>query len=266
MCFDNLKSNIRIRECCILARVLRYEPQQQIAVSESGGSMEYAFFVLSGQCLILQCLKTMKKMRGKRECYRLLSPESGSKQVAIAERLSKRKDSDVLESVLPANIRATLLSIRSRGNSYEDAANRSDLFEDNPERLAVLKTSLPEETLEHHFIDVGSYSCGSVFGLGERMEDRSIVARNHVQCMLIPRYWLFMKHQNTGNVWQRIKMYLDLAIPSRESLFQQFLDDRNWMAYRRKVIKDIIDQRGRQNKTRLIDVPIMCRVEQNGSH
>lgn len=94
------------------------------------------------------------------------------------------------------------------------------------------------------------------------MQDRSIVARNQVQCMLIPRYWLFMKHQNTGNVWQRVKMYLEQAIPSREQLFKQFLDDLNWMAYRRKVVGDIIQRRGRQNHTSLADVPIVCRVEQ----
>lgn len=97
------------------------------------------------------------------------------------------------------------------------------------------------------------------------MEDRSIVARGHVQCMLIPRYWLFMKHQNTGNVWQRVKMYLDLAIPSREKLFKQFLDDLNWMAYRKKMVSDIVQRKGRQNHTRLIDVPIVCRVEQSSN-
>lgn len=52
-------------------------------------------------------------------------------------------------------------------------------------------------------MEVGRFSCGSVFGLGEQMEERAIVARTTVQCMLIPRYWLFQKQQNLGNIWQR---------------------------------------------------------------
>ncbi|XP_058811524.1 cAMP-dependent protein kinase type I-alpha regulatory subunit-like [Topomyia yanbarensis] len=246
--FDHWSED-QIRECCILAKVNDFNSQQQIAVCGTGGNFEYAYFVLSGQCMILQCLKVKKKMNGLRECYRLLPSESDERQLRVAERLMQRKDSDVLLSVLSPKLRASL--------------SESVLGQQDRESCGGSEDTVPEECVEHHFIDVGSYSCGSVFGLGERMEDRSIVARNHVQCMLIPRYWLFMKHQNTGNVWQRIKMYLEMAIPSREQLFKQFLDDLNWLAYRKKVVNEIVQRRGRQNHTRLIDVPIVCRVEQS---
>lgn len=54
------------------------------------------------------------------------------------------------------------------------------------------------------FVEIGTFSCGSVFGLGEQMDDRIILAKNTgAQCLLIPRYWLFQKEQNMGNVWQR---------------------------------------------------------------
>ncbi|EAT38635.1 AAEL009485-PA [Aedes aegypti] len=248
----------QIRECCILAKVNHYEPQQQIAVPGTGGDLEYAYFVLSGQCMVLQCLKMMKKMRGKRQCFHLLPAESDDRLLHIAERLMKRKNSDVLESVLPPTLRQSL-----SGSRLSLVRNESCEGDDDQVGPTVVQEPPSEEQLEHRFLDVGTYSCGSVFGLGERMQDRSIVARNHVQCMLIPRYWLFMKHQNTGNVWQRIKMYLDLAIPSREQLFKKFLDDINWMAYRKKVVNEIIQRRGRQNHTRLVDVPIVCRVEQS---
>ena len=56
---------------------------------------------------------------------------------------------------------------------------------------------------EHFFINAGVYSCGSVFGLGEQMHQRSIVAKNLVQCLVIPRYWLLQKSQNSGNIWLR---------------------------------------------------------------
>lgn len=61
----------------------------------------------------------------------------------------------------------------------------------------------PKQDFEYKFMDVGTLSCGSVFCLGECMIDRAIVARNQVQCLLIPRYWLFEKDQNMGNIWQK---------------------------------------------------------------
>lgn len=55
-----------------------------------------------------------------------------------------------------------------------------------------------------HFVEIGEFSCGSIFSLGEHMDDRAIVAKHtQVQCLLIPRYWLFAKKQNAGNIWQR---------------------------------------------------------------
>lgn len=59
------------------------------------------------------------------------------------------------------------------------------------------------DEIVYRFIDVGSFSCGSVFGLGENMQHRTIVARNHVQCLLIPRHWIFQKQQNPANIWIR---------------------------------------------------------------
>ncbi|EDS28916.1 conserved hypothetical protein [Culex quinquefasciatus] len=243
-------SEEQIRECCILAKVNRYEPQQQIAGADTGFNTEYAYFVLSGQCMILQCLKVKKKRRGQRDCFHLLPIEGNNIQLKIAERLTKRRDSEVLESVMPSNLKESLENAVRLG-SCEGQNGGLELK--------------PDESLEHIFLDVGSFSCGSVFGLGEKFEDRTIVARNHVQCMLIPRYWLFMKNQNTGNVWQRIKMYLELAIPDREKLFKQYLTDLNWMVYRKRVVTEVIQRQGRHsNRTRLADVPLMCRVEQNG--
>lgn len=55
-----------------------------------------------------------------------------------------------------------------------------------------------------HFVEIGEFSCGSIFGLGEHMSDRVIAAKHtEVQCLLIPHYWLFEKKQNAGNIWQR---------------------------------------------------------------
>lgn len=58
-------------------------------------------------------------------------------------------------------------------------------------------------SVKSHFMEIGEYSCGSMFGLGEHMDDRAIVANTDVQCLLIPHYWLFEKKQNAGNIWHR---------------------------------------------------------------
>lgn len=56
-----------------------------------------------------------------------------------------------------------------------------------------------------YFIEIGTFGCGSIFGVGEQMDDRMITAGDKgVQCLLIPRYWLLQKKQNSGNIWQRL--------------------------------------------------------------
>lgn len=113
--------------------------------------------------------------------------------------------------------------------------------------------------LIRHFITVGQYSPGSIFGLGEELEDRLIIAKSKVQVLKLPRYWLFQKEQNLGNIWSRTLMFLDANIPSREGLFKEFLINRRWKCYREKVIertpKRIV------HKTTKRNIPIVCRIE-----
>lgn len=53
------------------------------------------------------------------------------------------------------------------------------------------------------FVDVATLSAGSIFAIGENMVKRSIVAKNIVQCLEIPTFWLLERSQNIGNIWQR---------------------------------------------------------------
>lgn len=63
---------------------------------------------------------------------------------------------------------------------------------------------IDKQNTKEHFVEIGEFSCGSIFGLGEHMKDRVIVAKHsEVQCLIIPHYWLFQKKQNAGNIWQR---------------------------------------------------------------
>ncbi|XP_018802609.1 PREDICTED: uncharacterized protein LOC108977398 [Bactrocera latifrons] len=85
---------------------------------------------------------------------------------------------------------------------------------------------LMETKIENHFIDVGTISKGGIFGLGETMKYRIIMAETRVQCLVIPRYWLFKDEQNPANMWQRKKIQLDFTLPSREALFSLFQNSR----------------------------------------
>lgn len=119
--------------------------------------------------------------------------------------------------------------------------------------------SSPPGTLIRHFVSVGQYGRGSVFGLGEQLQDRIIIAQTEVQCLLLPRYWLFQKEQNAGNIWSRTRMFLDANLPSREILFKEFLNNRRWKAYK----KDLVEKTPKKNvhKTTEANIPIICRIE-----
>uniref|UniRef100_A0A182YNX2 Cyclic nucleotide-binding domain-containing protein n=1 Tax=Anopheles stephensi TaxID=30069 RepID=A0A182YNX2_ANOST len=204
--FDYFKywTNDQVRECCLLSRIVAFESHQKLPVDVDE---RYAYFVLSGQCMILQCL-TVSQRNGT---YRLLP--------------------------IGANESSTAKQTSTGANDPKQA------------------------NVELRFIDVGTFSCGSVFGLGEAMPHRMVVARNRVQCLVIPRDWLFEKQQNVGNTWQRIRIKLDMTI-QRERLFELFVRDQHWQRYRKTLVREFVRRNPRQNPTQLADVPIMCRVEQ----
>lgn len=114
----------------------------------------------------------------------------------------------------------------------------------------------------HQFVDVGTYNCGGVFGIGEEMENRVIIARNVVQCLMVPRYWLFQKAQNIGNVWQRIKLFINSSVPSQQKLFENFQSNQKWKKYKKKTIDEIKRQYGiTASETEYYNIPVICRIE-----
>lgn len=97
---------------------------------------------------------------------------------------------------------------KSSGNqSFEDGSHQFD--GNNGGSVDTFDINSDENTgssmnrTKSHFVEIGEFNCGSIFGLGEHMDDRVIVAKVEVQCLLIPHYWLLQKKQNAGNIWQR---------------------------------------------------------------
>jgi hypothetical protein len=117
--------------------------------------------------------------------------------------------------------------------------------------------------IKYQFVDVAELSVGAVFGIYENIQNRMYIAKNEVQCLLIPRQWLFQKSQNIGNVWQRIKLFLNSSIPSQEKLFVEHLKNQKWKRYKQKTIEQIRQQyKISDPETQYYNIPLICRVQE----
>jgi len=101
---------------------------------------------------------------------------------------------------------------------------------------------------------------GAIFGLGEKTQHRVIMARDTVQCLMLPRFFLLDKDFNPGNIWQRRLYYLDCMIPTREMLFNNFLKNLEWKAFKTKYINENLKSIASDTATD-DDIPILCRIE-----
>ncbi|KFB42524.1 hypothetical protein ZHAS_00010232 [Anopheles sinensis] len=241
----------QIRECSVLAQVVQYAPQQTIPMDLP---LPFAYLVLSGQCMILQCLQVVREAGQPRRLLELeraeLSPQDGH-QVKV------ESPTEQLEQII--HWHETFQSRIAVNSSIPDMDTPTVPYD--PDRaVAFVETPPPEQRVVHHFLDVGTFRCGAVFGLGECHQHRTIVARCRTQCLLIPRCWLFLKRQNIGNTWQRLRMYLDWQLPTRDELFDRLQSERAWLRYRRRLVRDAAK---RPSRTLPADVPIICRIAES---
>ncbi|KAM8719280.1 hypothetical protein ACLKA7_011916 [Drosophila subpalustris] len=138
----------------------------------------------------------------------------------------------------------------STDSSYEPSTSRDSSRYSVQEALPVTET---------HFIDVGSLTYGGIFGLGEKIIHRVIMARTVVQCLLLPRFWLMEEEQNPGHIWQRRRFYLEGSIPSREELFGNFIKTRRWEKFKKDYVQSTLNPNS-VNSTQPEDIPIICRI------
>lgn len=258
---------LQIRECSVLARVVQYAPQQTIPLELP---LPFAYLVLSGQCMMLQCLPLV------RGTLRLASPAGDRDQPTPPPAMGPPAPDEQLETVrhLHETFTAGAATSPPAGTLPHDPANaicfltvcggaptRSQLVSDSNLTLSFspsTQTPTQDAPIVHQFVDVGTLRCGAVFGLGERHQQRTIVARTRTQCLLLPRCWLFLKRQNVGNTWQRLRLYLDGAIPGRDELYRRYLRDQAWLDYRRRLLAGGTAKRC--TGTTPADVPMMCRM------
>ncbi|XP_059610071.1 cyclic nucleotide-binding domain-containing protein 2-like [Phlebotomus argentipes] len=224
--FQNF-SDKQIREACVLSKLHKYE-RDEIVFREDNGLKSFVYFLLAGQCSIIQCLKVDHSRKRPR-----LIP------LDISER---RKSVNILDKLKDLQVK-----------------KESVIEEDFPPE--EISPSNPASAF-NYFVVVGAFKTGAIFGLGEEMNHRSVVAKRLTECLLLPRYWLMQKEQNIGNIWSRTKIYLNLTLPSREATFEEFLRKRRWKRYKRDRMREYLETKSDSQITaRLEDVPILCRIE-----
>ncbi|XP_050070354.1 uncharacterized protein LOC126558358, partial [Anopheles maculipalpis] len=231
--FDRWSDEQR-RDCCHRAQIRQFAPDQTVFV-EGQAPVNYAHFMLSGECGLLQCLK-LHRRRDRR---------TGAKRY----RLSRAQPTE-----------DEITRFHRRRQQTMDALYTTE------KTPAINREPSKSFKVEYHFVDIATYSRGSVFGIGEHMVDRAVFARTHVQCLLIPRYWLLEKPQNRGNIWNRIRIFLEQRQPSRERLFRWFLAELLWHRYRKQLVSDFLLVHAPRHLPRLIDVPLACRIEECDVH
>ncbi|XP_049303998.1 cyclic nucleotide-binding domain-containing protein 2 isoform X3 [Bactrocera dorsalis] len=324
-------TNEQIVSACQLASLQQFEPYETI-YHEDKGLETFVYFVISGTCMVLQCLEikvAMTRKWKKFELVDIVKSEDIFRNLSLAEIRShmrvksmfsfstisivedeSQSDEDTYISVqqqrkkirtlekqcalgnpdknfeLPSELGSlsSLISystLKPEGHEHsensrseengefpflpgEESLCSYDYFSKSESNIYTIGNSpgkhttekkLMETKIENHFIDVGTISKGGIFGLGEAMKHRIIMAETRVQCLVIPRYWLFQDEQNPANMWQRKKIQLDFTLPSREALFSLFQNSHKWQNFKKGIVSSF-----RTSETKLQDIPIMGRI------
>jgi len=95
---------------------------------------------------------------------------------------------------------------------------------------------------------------------GENLEDRSIITTTEVECLLCP-YHLILQNSK-ANIWEKIKCFLEIYLPTKEQLFKEFLKKRRWLEYREGLVKDIMKKSNIQINTTIHDIPYSIRIKE----
>ncbi|XP_034485054.1 uncharacterized protein LOC117789947 [Drosophila innubila] len=197
-------------------------------------------------------------MRDLRERNTLQRRSSRGSKISQISQTSQNNDRENIS--MPRK----LSSKSSQFKTLEVESEESEIFTASSTPSSVTSTikssskQLDDANYATHFIDVGSMCFGGLFGVGEKCDHRVVMARTTVQCLLIPRYWLMEDDQNPGHIWQRMRFYLDRCIPSRETLFQDFIKTRKWAQFKEDCVEQFTHSM--TNPTKIEDIPIIIRI------
>ncbi|XP_034486169.1 uncharacterized protein LOC117790733 [Drosophila innubila] len=335
--YFNFLDEEQILNACKMSSLRQFKPLDTI-YSHDKGTLTNVHFVLSGECVVLQCLNVKVKHRNGKKVYELVDTLDEANISEDSDNDSKNKDSQStlhlssdddnepdkkrfkkmkLKDIELACAMGKDSSIhrhqtyRNKGSSsrysahedveeeelsfyeeeFKETSSSSIYSFNNIKKLSVQESSLHslietedseesneseivkeksvcrfaptviDETYESHFIDVGSLTFGGIFGLGEKTHHRVIMARDTVQCLMLPRFFLLDPNLNPGNIWQRRLFYLNCIIPTREMLFNDFLRNLKWKKFKSDYLNENLKSIANDIAT-IDDIPILCRIEE----
>ncbi|XP_046814974.1 uncharacterized protein LOC124422499 isoform X1 [Vespa crabro] len=279
-----------IRECCILSKLKHFQANE-VLLGDGKGMVNYVHFLLEGECRLIEHILVKKKPTTQEMRYELYDSKTISelkqneRSIDTGETTKQKKskidnkvdddrievETDISDTIIDYSqimlskkpdynvdlermsiITATLLDVVNEWHEITDVA---EILMREP---SVILRSYPKD-VHTIFMQVCMFYRGACFGIGENMYNRRIVSVTPVRCFLIPRYWL-MEH-NQANIWHRVKLFMDSKFLSREELFKEFVKNRKWIQYKRKLVNDIIKKgRRSRNCATIYDVPYSIRI------
>ncbi|EFN76197.1 Uncharacterized protein C20orf152-like protein [Harpegnathos saltator] len=219
------------RECCILSKLKDFKADE-VLLGDGTGMVNYVHFILNGECRLIEHMLVREYSTYGGTRYELYDPDT----------------SNSLQPHHPRKIKA-----------WHEITDVAAMLMQQPSVTSQLRYPADVRTV---FMQVCVFSRGACFGLGENMLHRRIVAITSVRCLLIPRYWLL--EQNRANIWGRVRLFIDSKYPSKKQLFDQFVQNRRWIAYKQNLVKDVVKRRDLyRSNTTIHDVPYSIRITED---
>ncbi|XP_012148200.1 uncharacterized protein LOC100880244 isoform X2 [Megachile rotundata] len=259
-----------IRECCILSRIKEF-PTDEVLLGDGKGMVNFVHFLLEGECQLIEHIIVHEQESTHGMHYELYDPQKFASQ-GEAKRSSRSMES--VEQKLDElayeheSTRGSKIGLRNSDKvdytqlllSSKQLDKRTDF-----DRSSIVTTTLLDVVNEWHkitdvaemllrepssisqqcyprnvrtiFMQICTFNRGACFGLGENMIDRRIVSTSYVRCFLVPRY--FINENNRGNIWERVKLFMDSKFPTKKQLFKKFVNNRRWRKYKKDLVHDI---------------------------
>ncbi|XP_031783439.1 cyclic nucleotide-binding domain-containing protein 2 [Nasonia vitripennis] len=288
-----------MRECCILSKIVNYKPNE-VLLGDGKGMIHYVYFLLNGECRLVEHMLVEKKRVGKHVKYKLY--DSQQKDRNPRQRIGRSKKLELPDDELSAIIMESASQDGSMSNitAKEQPSSPADYIKlissKKPntniaiERVSVITVTLQDVINQWHeitdvvemlmrqpsttnlknypknvktvFMQICTFYRGACFGLGEQMKNRRVVSITPSRCLLIPRYWL--TQHNRANIWERVKQFMNSVFPDNKQLLDKYVENKMWAKHKKEYAKNIVKcGRDIPNDTKLCDVPYSIRINEN---
>ncbi|ENN71817.1 hypothetical protein D910_10263 [Dendroctonus ponderosae] len=227
----------------IIARTKTYKADE-VVLGDGVGLPTYSYLITKGSCSIIEHLQVLVHYVHGLKRYRLVTCDSNTRACSISQRRKLPKSK--VATILPPST-APKHSTADSTNSNTSSISRDACME--------------ESQMETHFIKVCELTEGAIFNVGELFERRRVVADTNTHCLLIPRYWLIK--MNKDNIWSKVQQFLNKNIPSTRKIFDEWIKEKKFMAFRKKLVRDILAAKSVSNTNCIHNVPYSIRLKEN---